>query len=273
MPSASAPWVLPFAGRLWPCGPERIEVRVELAAGGWRSRVHDPGLGLTLWVDPDLPAPSGDEGPLGCEASALRAAAPPRPVEVSSRGPRPPLPGADAARAAALRAALEAAFPGAPGGGSPAASPLERCLQQGRPCPPEPGAVGEPAPSPELLALLDERLVLHQDLVSRLRGEPPAPHEPLVPLERLPAWLDEARGRGLGAPTRSPRARDLEAELRAAGLCARWPLGEGLVLVLCEPGARARLVLALEERGLHPHPCQLGGARGVSLAAPGEEAA
>lgn len=269
MPSASAPWVLPFAGWSWPCGPERVEVRVRPRAG---VRCHLSGQGnpqdhpWRLWVDPTLPAPTLDEGPLGCEARLLRVAPPPRAVDVQSRGPRAPLPGADAARGVALRAALRASFPD----WSPAAqgteSPEEAAARSGLPASPGasgPGGPADPAAAQAAAGLLEARLLLYEDLVSRLREEPRAPDEPPAPLERLGAWLEAAHGRGLGAPTRSPRACQLEAALCQAGLVARWPLGAGLVLVLCAPGARAGLGEALAAHGLRVLPFVLTGVAGL----------
>lgn len=264
MPVSSAPWVLPFAGWLWPAGPERVTVEARELLPHQRSRVTDPERGLTLLVDPSLPPPARHEGPLGCEAQALRQARPPKAIELVSRGPRPPIPGADPARAAAVRCALEAVFGDALAPSSEL-QPLELDVaRSGRPWSQE-GNPGLGPPDRELLALLDDRLVLHEDRVSGLRGEPAtAPGSP-IPFGRLAAWLESARGQGLGAPTRSPRACELERALASAGMIARWPLGSGVVLVLCEPGARGALVEALLAHGLPELPLRLSGVSGLRL--------
>lgn len=261
----SAPCVLLFAGWAWPLGPGRVTVQAAPRSGGLRSLVRDPERGLQLWVDPTLPAPSVEEGPLGCEARLLRAHPPAVAHELVSEGPRPPRPGADAARGLALRVAL-----GADATRLAPASPSEAAALSGLPC--APAGPAEPAAAAAAQALLAARLVLYEDLVARLREEPPAP-EPAapVPLADLGAWLESARGHGLGSPARSPRARQLEEALRGAGLQARWPLGDGLTLVLCAPEDRDRLRAALTAHGLTVLPCALVGVPGLHVSP--EEAA
>lgn len=254
----SAPCVLPFAGWAWPLGPGRVTVQAAPRSGGLRSLVRDPERGLQLWVDPTLPAPGAEEGPLGCEARLLRAHPPAVAHELVCGGPRPPFPGAEAARRLALRVALGGQTTIAP------ASPGEAAALSGLPC--GPAGPAEPAAAAAAQALLAARLVLYEDLVARLREEPPAPEPPApVPLADLGGWLEAVRGQGLGAPSRSPRARQLEEALRGAGLQARWPLGLGLALVLCAPEDREGLRGALTAHGLTVLPCALVGVPGLHV--------
>jgi hypothetical protein len=225
VPRASAPLTIFLAGRRWRYGPARVDVTLT-ERGAEHSRCLLRWDDLRLLVDPSLPAPAEDEGPLSAEAGLLRELNPTTPVEVVLIGPRPPQPGAREAAGAAIRRALEA--------------PVDAI---------------DPA-HPELEAFLDSSFLLVRD---RITAATPCA-DPLAGLsDDTAAWAESARGTGLDAP-RTPREEDVFASLRAAGLAARWPLADGVAILLAEPGKRDALGAALGDHGLERLPLSFGGA-------------
>lgn len=235
-----SPLLLLLDGALVPRGPERVELQLR-AGPPAEHRVRVLGGGRQLWVDPSLPAP-GDEGPLAPEAAALRCGWTPRaPLELERLGPLTPQPGVEASARAAASAAL--AELGAP----PADEPADRALRAGEPC----TLAGEVEPlTPAQRAWLSEGLLLARDPASP-RPADPAPGEGL---RAQPPAPREARAAG---PPACPREERQRLALEAAGLRARWHLGEGYQLLLAREGAREGLRAALAAAGLDELPLDL----------------
>ncbi len=266
--------MLTLGGVAWPYGPEAVRIAARpLGPREHRCRVTWPELALELWVDAGLPpplagrAPDEVEGPLAPVAAALRAAPPREALELSIEAPSCPadaplrwraLPTARPALARAAALALAAARGEAP---PPPASPLEVALDLGAP---QALAAAAAPPAPQHVAWLDAHLVLFLD--------PGAPHAPAAAAPELMAALraladpaapipPDLRGRGLEG--RSTRERRLWDALAAAGLMARWPLGQRLAAGLCAGPDRDTLRAALREHDLPPLPCSLAAAAGA----------
>lgn len=251
-----------------------VEVRVR-EPGEWRARVR--GLGRTLLVEPDLPAPA-DEGALAVEAHGLReawrAGSLDLALDVSVEAPDAPDLGSLEARAEALAACLDAL-----GGRRAARGPRTAAARAGSPSGALLGGVPLERASPEVARALEDRLVLVRD-----RHAPTGPSarlalvawhsgdaETRVALERAAkasrAASALARGSELGplaelvaeeenalraiAPP-AEREQRLEATLRAAGARVVRRLGERglLALFVAGPDERARLVARASELNL-----------------------
>jgi hypothetical protein len=257
---ASAPPVLQFAGAWLPYAPLRVGVGVGRRTGEHRSRVR---VGeLSLLVDPSLDAPD-HEGPLAPAGRALRAVGPLQTAVEVTADAAPSQPGAEVAMEQAVLGALARLE----GVALPRAQPDGRAARDGH------AVDGEGLPletSPGLLALLEERLVLHRaprPIEATGEGRPPGGSSWASPAVLAPADLDLLWGAvaGEGVDCDTPWARDLLEVLRAAGLHARWTLPGGCGLALVAPDRRQDLLDALSHHGFEPLPCSLTGVRGLKV--------
>ncbi|MCO5168290.1 MAG: hypothetical protein M9894_18270 [Planctomycetes bacterium] len=260
--TASAPLALRFAGIAWPLGRERVTLTLA-ADEDPRPRVTS-ARGWALRVDPDLPPPAEDEGPLAPVARALRDLR--RAAARASRSPAP--------RRGAWARRPPCAGPPSPPWPTRRAGPRRR--PRARSSAREAGAPaddrGPVVVATGRLAWLSARLVLFDDPFV-----PPAPPhadhatgevDPRLVLEAEPSALVAALT-GHGVPDRPVwREERLDRALREAGLLGRFRVAPGVGLAFVEPGRRRELEAALTAHGLAPAPCELGGP-GVESAAQG----
>jgi hypothetical protein len=255
----SVPLVIEFGGLYWPYGPVRLALRSSEREGALSVLRAGPH---TLLVDPSLPAPASDEGPLSAAAAALRAHSPATALEVVFEGPRPPYPGAEVAGLFGLREILSGGDSSRPE--DPAACAVRTGLAV--------TLTGAPASvSDERVAWCESSLLLVRDPAAQEAPTPPtrgaAPG--LFEATSLSEWAAGVTGQGLDAPS-SAREADLFEALRAAGLLARWPLGGGVLLFLTRDTLREALIAALGDHGFELWPMTFGGVQGFSLLSGGE---